>query len=101
MPKKGVDGSGFAARFSESMYEAFLKNDQLSDRNQEGYNSEDQAASRGESGSSKRAETAEKVILDNNASLEEKVTFASGRWVTEEKENINIGLMWKLAGGKE
>ena len=29
--KKGVDGSGFSARFSESMYEAFLKNDQLSD----------------------------------------------------------------------
>ena len=51
-------------------------------------------------GAQKRAETAEKVILDKNASLEEKVTFASGRWVTEEKENINIGLMWKLAGGR-
>ena len=98
--KKGVDGSGFSARFSESMYEAFLKNDQLSDETKKAITQRTKQLLELSPGAQKRAETAEKVILDKNASLEEKVTFASSRWVTEEKENINIGLMWKLAGGK-
>ena len=73
-----------------------MKNDQLSDETKKAITQRTKQLLEVSPGAQKRAETAEKVILDKNASLEEKVTFASSRWVTEEKENINIGLMWKF-----
>lgn len=98
--KEGVDGSGFSARFSESMYEAFLQNDQLSEETKRAVAKRTDELLEISPGARKRADTAKRILLDGDTRPEEKVTFASDKWITQEKENISIGLMWKWAGGK-
>lgn len=97
---EGTEKSGFAARFSESMYEAMLENKNISEetKNKIIHRTEDLLSV--SPGAQERAKLASKVILEGNASLKDKVSFLSNKWITQEKENINVGLLWKMAGGE-
>ena len=97
---EGVDAAGFAARFSESMYEEFLANEDIPEETKDAIIKRTDDLLKKSPEIYKRANTAEKLIVDGNCSLEERVKYRFDKWITQEKENINVGMLWKMAGGK-
>lgn len=99
--KKGAEGSGFSARFSESEYEAMLKNENLSIETREAM--ADRATELLEVSPKTHAniQTTNKIFLSGDASLKDKIDLKINNWITREKEDINVGVLWKAAGGKK
>ena len=97
---EGVDAAGFAARFSESMYEEFLGNNDIPEETKRAIIKRTDELLKKSPEIYKRAKTAEKLITNGDCSLEEKVKSKFDRWIIQEKENINVGMLWRMAGGK-
>lgn len=97
---EGVDAAGFAARFSESMYEEFLRNKDIPEETKSAIIKRADELLKKSPEIYKRAKTAEKLITNGDCSLEEKVKSKFDGWITQEKENINVGMLWRMAGGK-
>lgn len=98
--RDGAAGSGFAARFSESQYEAMINNEELSETTRNAI--ADRVDELLEISPKTREDTrvARKIAAGEQTTLKERLSYNLDKWVTREKENINVGLMWKAAGGK-
>ncbi len=98
--KSGVKQSGFAARFSASEYEAFLKNDNISEETKETVATRVTELLEISPKAQTNAQTIRAMLTTGDASFKNKVYFAFDKWFTNEKENINVGLLWKATGEK-
>lgn len=98
--KKGAEGSGFSARFSQSMYEAMLENDKLSDETKDAIRERTETLLKVSPTMLKQAQTGATIIDGGHVSFKEKVDYKVGQWINEEKENISVGSMWKVTREK-
>jgi D-alanine transfer protein len=98
--KNGLTGSNLSARFSESQYEAFLKNDNISEETKKAVSERVIKLLSVSPSIQEQTKLITKMYLTKDATLEEKIKYATNKWINEEKENINIGLLWKYSGGK-
>ena len=98
--KNGVDGSGFAARFSQSEYEELLCNEELSLETRQAVAARVEELLEVSPKSQSDAQVIRKLAFGEKTSLRERLSYATERWINGEKEDINVGLLWKAAGGK-
>ena len=98
--KEGIDQDGFSARFSGSMYEAFIKNESISNETRKAVAERVNYLLEKSPGAGEEAGRAEKIHLDGEKKLSDGITFITKRWFSREKELINVGLMWKATGEK-
>lgn len=98
--KKGTDPSGFAARFSESQYMELLQNESLSRETREAVAARVEELLKVSPGAENDANRMKKILFTGKSSAKERIEFKAEKWFNREKENINVGLMWKSAGGK-
>lgn len=98
--KEGVKPSGFAARFSQSEYEEFLKNEDISKETKEVVAKRVNELLEVSPKAQSDAQIIDRMFLTRDANFKDKICFGVNRWLNDEKENINVGLLWKATGEK-
>ena len=98
--KDGGQSSGFSARFSESMYEQMLANDELSQDTRNAIADRVDQMLQISPDTQASARTARSMIAGGRVSLKDRIAYRVEKWINTEKEDINVGLLWKASGGK-
>lgn len=98
--KGGIDGSKFAARFSESQYTAMLENESLSPEIKERLIKRTGELLEISPSMKENTERDTKVLTEENVGFEDKVNYFMHSFLASEKEKISVGLMWKISGHK-
>lgn len=98
--KEGIDGSGFSARFSESLYTAMLKNDGLSEELKEKLVDRSKTLLEVSPSMKENVDRDTKIISEDKGNLEDKINYYMHRWLANERERLSVGLMWKISGNK-
>ena len=98
--KTGAESSGFSARFSESMYEQMLANDELSQETRNAIADRVDQMLQISPDTQASARTARSMIAGGRVSLKDRIAYRVEKWINTEKEDINVGLLWKASGGK-
>ncbi len=98
--KGGIDGSKFAARFSESQYQAMLKNDSLSPELKDKLIERTEELLEISPAMKENAERDARVLINGTDSIKDNVNYYMHNWIASEKEKISVGLMWKISGHK-
>lgn len=98
--KSGTSPEGFAARFSENMYEQMLENDSLSEETKEAISDRVEELLEISPKALDSAKRARRILLKGSAGFKDKVYFSTNRWINDEKESVSAGLMWKSTGLK-
>jgi len=96
--KKGIDGSGFSARFSESQYTAMLNNERLSSELKERIIERTEDLLEVSPSMKENMLMDTRVLTDENVKFKDKVNYAIHTLLAGEKEKISVGLMWKISG---
>lgn len=98
--KGGIEGSNFAARFSESQYQAMLKNESLSQDLKDKLIKRTKELLEVSPAQKENAERDTRVLTEGTLNVKDKVNYFMHSWISSEKEKISVGLMWKISGHK-
>ena len=99
--KSGVKPAAFANRFSESQYIAMMKNPGISEETKWAVAKRTKELLEISPGLQEKAQRYERIFLSKRATLKDRVYYKLQKAFLDEKEAMNVGMLWKTTGKTE
>ena len=92
--KKGVKGTAFAMRFSESQYEQLMQNPGISQETKKQISARVSELLSGQKDMLGQAKTADNIYLNGSSTFRERLNFALRKLLVQERDAVSVVSMW-------